>query len=627
MSLAFIARQFRDGIPANPPTSVVEWAERSVKLIGSARSESYRSDITPWTKEPMECANNGTRKVTFIKPIQGGGTSVGEMVILFWLAHWSAGDIQYNWPTGEQANERWNKHTEKKLKACRTVMARLGGGVEWSDGLMVFPHCNFMMQGISAERSLTSDSIRGQVNEEVHTTDHWTPGKLEQAYGRTTAFWNSVVFNISNAAFAGTELHRAFLAGTQQHWEVKCAGCGQYHAMRTRWKESEPEAGGLRYDMEGARVGGEVNYDKLKATIRFQMPCGHTIRDNVAERRALSLSGRYGRPRNPGAPLTDRSYTMEAVSIDYIPWIDLIQKKHSALRAMKLGDPKPFFDYLRERECVFVDPTEDRPLIRSVQRSEQPKNRDGLANRDFRFAALDYQKGSLEHGELPHWWLLIQDVAVELVGNEEIVTFLTVWEGKCLSDEDASGTIKEHKLNPLCVCADSSFASPTVYAFCLKHGYNAVKVAGREAGGVLQKFFKHEDGTQRIYSVPKPLHLMAGQERSRKNSEEEPEFWHISLYGALDRLHYLRNSTSVKWLVPTDVSPDFMSHLESWEQQTRRVQRSNQIVPQWTQVKKRDDLLWCAACIAVQAELAEIIGETSVTYSDSETQASQPIPA
>jgi hypothetical protein len=120
---------------------------------------------------------------------------------------------------------------------------------------------------------------------------------------------------------------------------------------------------------------------------------------------------------------------------------------------------------------------------------------------------------------------------------------------------------------------------------------------------------------------------MAGQERSRKNSEEEPEFWHISLYGALDRLHYLRNSTSVKWLVPTDVSPDFMSHLESWEQQTRRVQRSNQIVPQWTQVKKRDDLLWCAACIAVQAELAEIIGETSVTYSDSETQASQPIPA
>ena len=42
--------------------------------------------------------------------------------------------------------------------------------------------------------------------------------------------------------------------------------------------------------------------------------------------------------------MSERSYTLEAVAIDYIPWLDLIKEKHRALRALKYGDPKPWFD-------------------------------------------------------------------------------------------------------------------------------------------------------------------------------------------------------------------------------------------------------------------------------------------
>lgn len=295
---------------------------------------------------------------------------------------------------------------------------------------------------------------------------------------------------------------------------------------------------------------------------------------------------------------------------------------------MKLGDPKPFFDYLRERECVFVDPSEDRPMIQTIRRSEQVKSRAGLPNREFRFAALDRQKGSLEHGELPHWWLLIQDVAIELVDGAEKVHFLTVWEGKCLTDTDATGTIKDHGVPPLCVCADSSFDSSFVYGFCLKHGYNAIKVAGREAGGTVARRFKHEDGSERIFSPPQPLYqIIQGYNRTRENLNEEPEFWHISLYGALDRLLYLRGSPDVNWELPADVSPDMLAHLESWEQQNRRVPRTGETVPQWVQVKKRDDLLWCAACIAVQAEMVDLIGATAVTYPPENEKALESIDA
>src|SRR5436190_13620538 len=101
----WILGQMLEAVPRPAPKSIVKWAEREVKLVGSARSESYRASITPWTIDPIECGNNGTRRMTFVKPVQSGGSAVGEIVIEFWLSHWVSGDLQYNWPTDVQADE------------------------------------------------------------------------------------------------------------------------------------------------------------------------------------------------------------------------------------------------------------------------------------------------------------------------------------------------------------------------------------------------------------------------------------------------------------------------------------------------------------------------------------------
>jgi len=58
------------------------------------------------------------------------------------------------------------------------------------------------------------------------------------------------------------------------------------------------------------------------------------------------------------------------------------------------------------------------------------------------------------------------------------------------------------------------------------------------------------------------------------------------------------------------VSADFHSHLCSWELKERQVARTNEKVPQWVQVRRRDDLLWCCCSLVVQAEMAELIGAT-----------------
>ena len=33
---------------------------------------------------------------------------------------------------------------------------------DWRDGLVIFPHCNFIMQGAATERAFTADTIRGR---------------------------------------------------------------------------------------------------------------------------------------------------------------------------------------------------------------------------------------------------------------------------------------------------------------------------------------------------------------------------------------------------------------------------------------------------------------------------------
>jgi hypothetical protein len=99
---------------------VTQWAEEHVHLIGSARSETYRADITPWTREPLERCADGTRRTTFIKPIQSGGTSVGEIAIAHWLSHWSGGDIQYNWPNELHASAPVEEAHREKTACLRS---------------------------------------------------------------------------------------------------------------------------------------------------------------------------------------------------------------------------------------------------------------------------------------------------------------------------------------------------------------------------------------------------------------------------------------------------------------------------------------------------------------------------
>lgn len=574
-----------------------EWAERYVLLPGSARSERFRSDITPWTREPINrLADSRLRRMVVVKPVQSGGSVIGEVALCIWVDGLSGGDIQYNWQNDEQAESRWDTRIERILKACKPVMERWPQDrFKAMKGLVLFPHLNLTCQGVYTARNVASAAVRRQICEEVHDEEGWLPGRLEQAFGRLTAYWDGQSIVISNAGQKDGELHKVFLEGTQQHWEVPCPECGKWHAMRMRWDEKQPELGGLRYNADGCRLeNGRYDYNKLAPTIRYQFPCGHEIADDIRARRKLSLAGRYGEPQNPGAPPGFPSFTYQAVSVDYIPWLDLVRQKHSAYRALKFGDPEPWKKYLRERECVFAS-DDERPLVgKVVVNAQLKKDRSGLANKVARFGAVDRQQGSLAKGEVPHWWLVIRDF--DAGGNS-----LLVWEGKLLTDDDLVETLQRHEVLPRCVFIDSGDDTVHVYQFCLKHGYNALK-------GEKQGTYAHPDKSRRIFSPERPLHLMLGAPPSQPDPIDEPLFILYGKAGIRDRLHYLRGGGAVRWEVPADVSEDYKAHMESEELEQRKDQ-FGAVNNVWVQRRERNDLFVCECYAALAAEMAGLIGQ------------------
>lgn len=595
--LKTIPEIFAAAIPQRAIRSAVEFGRRHVRLPSSARSSRFDPDITPWIREPLEAAGSGAyRVVTFVKPVQCGGSVAGEVLLAFWLSQETHGEIQYNWEDNKKAIDRWDRRFERILTSCKPVMARAPDRTKsrglWNKGEVYFPHASFWMQGVTEGKNLDSDSIRFQVNEEIH---NWEPGRLAKAFNRTTAVWDAISFNISNAGKKGGQLDLVFRAGTQQVWQVPCPTCGKLHAMRTFFDARKPHLGGLRYDADGCRLEDDgYDYARLEKTIRYQFPCGHEMRDDPAARRKMSMQGHYSKPRNQGALKGHASFTLEAVSIDYIRWLTLIQDKHEALRALKYGDPEPWWRYLAERECRFYNPDDDRPVVGKIVLSQAlKKDRDGLGNRVARFAALDRQKGQWSKGQAEHWWCVIRDVDER--GNSRLV-----FEGMLMTDGDVVETLQRHNVAPSSVVVDSGDYATRVYHFCLKHGYNAIK-------GSAQNSFSHGDEGHKIFSPERPLYQMVNAQPTKDNPNDEPLFWLYSKSGIRERLHWLRGCGQFSWEVPGDVSSDYQDHMESEEMRTRKHPRTRETVTEWVQVRERNDLYVCECYIAMLMEMADLI--------------------
>jgi phage terminase large subunit GpA-like protein len=187
-----------------------------------------------------------------------------------------------------------------------------------------------------------------------------------------------------------------------------------------------------------------------------------------------------------------------------------------------------------------------------------------------------------------------------------------VFEGKIETDEDVVDAVRRHDVCPRHVVVDSGDDTTHVYQFCLRHGFNAIK--GGRGDMYAHEVLDPSDSkgrktitVKRIFSQEKPLHEMLNMPPTQALPEDEPQFWLYQKAGIRDRLHYLRASKEIPWEVPSDVSSDYMAHMEAEVIEKRRDARGYDVT-EWVQIRDRNDLFVCECYIAMLMEMAGLIG-------------------
>jgi hypothetical protein len=602
---------------------VVAWADANYRVVNKDR-DMFSSEDSPWLLEPLRMADDPlVSRVTYVKPVQcGAGTSLGEIMVLRWILGGN-GLIGYYWPTNDKAKDRWEKWTERRIRACKAVHQILPR--DYENLLIRFPAITFSMAGVFTPGNLDSDTVDYVLCEEVH---EWAPGMLAKAKGRQTKVDFPKFIVVSNAGVKGDQLHQEFNEGTQQHFEVRCPGCRKYHVMRTRWEENQPALGGLRYDSDGCkRSDGTFDYNRLVPTIRFQMPCGYELRDDVQLRRAAAAGGRYSEPFNTGALLAHRSYTLQAVACHTMRWLDLIQEKHIALRALKTGDDKNWRQYLQERESIFYDPDEHRPFQGAVVLTESARvNRQGLPKEIAKFYAFDWQQGFKHLGELTHYWGVIESVM-------ENCSSQVIWAGKVDDEMELLSVLREHGITDSDLGGifdgfiDASKNTKHILSFCYRAGINAVM--GNASGKGLWKW---PDGEFQYYSPKKFIYKELNMppkydlRLTREGYVEDPSEPFIIMYskaGILKNHFFIQEMKAnvlankpdagpdeyIERVVPEDIGDDYLHHHEAWERDLKATAPKGMgQVEGFKQTHRVDHLMSCTCYIDLEKDLTGLLG-------------------
>lgn len=266
-----------------------EWSEKKRYLPPSTSGLSgyYRFEITPYTKEIIDCMSpeSDVRHVTIMKGVQIGATTLLENTIGFYISEVKTAPMMLVSSDNELAKIRMESYVVPMLKHSGLdhlvhsldeqnprKTGRTDKKYEWEGGGSLIP-----IGAVNANR-LRSLSIQVLLRDEI---DSWPDnvGKdgdpVKLSMDRTVAFEASrKIFDVSTPLVKGSsKIETLFEAGDQRRYMVRCLACK--HPQSLRWSRVNKDTGtatGMVWEIkEGRLVGGSVRY--------LCEACGHPHRN------------------------------------------------------------------------------------------------------------------------------------------------------------------------------------------------------------------------------------------------------------------------------------------------------------------------------------------------------------
>jgi len=253
---------FMDGLRPEQPLTVSEWADRYRRLSSKASAEPgpWRTDRTPYLREPMDCLSSEStvQRVVMMFAAQTGKTEAGSNWLGYVIDH-APGPMLCVQPTVEMAKRLSKQRLESMItetpclaEKIAPARARDSGNTmfskEFSGGIM-------LLTGANSATGLRSAPCRYLFCDEVDGFPSDVDGEgdpVALAERRTTTFARRKILLTSTPTVKDfSRIEAEYLRSDQRRFYVPCPNCGAMEWLKwgqLKWDDGLPET--ARYQCE-----------------------------------------------------------------------------------------------------------------------------------------------------------------------------------------------------------------------------------------------------------------------------------------------------------------------------------------------------------------------------------------
>lgn len=395
-------------------------------------------------------------EVTCLCSAQSGKT-VLCLVFVLWAFANDPGPTLWVTSSTNEAKKVSNTRLRPALELCeplRPLIPREKGKNKTTE--VHLPGGPLVIAGASDDKALEGTPYRYVILDE---RAKYKPGRAQLAKKRTRSYPNYKLITITTPWDENDDAHSAFLEGDQCEFEVKCPCCAHPQAMK--WGEKD-KRGGMKFDIsDEAYNGGIYDMRLILPTIRWECrECGHAVRNNPVDRKALQATGKFVK-RNPGHDPKKRSFTWNALLPWWGKWDEAVGEYLYAIKALKYGHIDPF--------KVFVTGTLGLPF----GKSSAPRDESDMyvANRKLAYDP---------RGKWEEEVVRFCTVDVQGAGGRHFYYEIAAWSktgasrriavGKAWSIAELRSVIAEYGVQPCHVGIDTGAFTQEVYRYIMESG-------------------------------------------------------------------------------------------------------------------------------------------------------------
>jgi phage terminase large subunit GpA-like protein len=253
---------FLEGLRPEQPLTVSEWADRHRRLSSKASAEPgpWRTDRTPYLREPMDCLSSESpvQRVVMMFAAQTGKTEAGSNWLGYVIDH-APGPMLCVQPTVEMAKRLSKQRLESMITETPCLAAKIAPArardsgntmfsKEFSGGIM-------LLTGANSATGLRSAPCRYLFCDEVDGFPADVDGEgdpVSLAERRTTTFARRKILLTSTPTVKDfSRIEAEYQRSDQRRFYVPCPACGAMEWLKwgqLKWADGQPES--ARYQCE-----------------------------------------------------------------------------------------------------------------------------------------------------------------------------------------------------------------------------------------------------------------------------------------------------------------------------------------------------------------------------------------